>query len=58
MATINDIITKFDALKPGLAADFTAQVTRIVEELIASHGKNIRKLHDSDPPPARPAHGP
>lgn len=47
MATINDIITKFDALKPGLAADFTAQVTRIVEELIAAHGKNIRKLHAS-----------
>ncbi len=47
MATINDIITKFDALKPGLAADFTAQVTRIVEELIAAHGKNIHKLHAS-----------
>jgi hypothetical protein len=45
MKTINDLISTFDALKPGIAADFTAQVTRSIEELIPAYGAGIRKLH-------------
>lgn len=45
MAKINDIIIKFDELKPGLAADFTASVTRSVEQLIAKYEGELDSLY-------------
>ena len=44
MTNLTALLPTFDALKPGIAADFVANVTKRVERLIAEYPTNISKL--------------
>lgn len=45
MKTITDIAASFEALKPAIAADFTAFVTERLNQLVAKYPGSIEKLY-------------